>query len=86
MNEGWCTRPDGSLTEGGYISPTKKGRRPKHVRCPECGRRLVPRTINYEPFGRFEAGYTLPTHKLRKKKKKWPARRTDHVMSHRFKT
>lgn len=47
-----------------------KTTRPDHVRCPKCGRRLVPRTINVEEGSfAFEEGYVIPPHKIRKTKR-----------------
>ena len=51
----------------GHVNPTQKGKRPQHVRCPNCRRRLVPRTMDAEPFGpHFQPYYVIPPHKKRK--------------------
>ena len=40
------------------------GKRPKHVRCPKCHKRLIPKTEDAEPWGRdFEPIYFIPRHK-----------------------
>jgi hypothetical protein len=59
----WC-----SYT--GHVPAKKDGKRPKHVRCPICRRRLIPQTVNGEPqapngWGEdFQAEYQIPYHKI----------------------
>jgi hypothetical protein len=41
------------------------GKRPNHVRCPKCGRRLTPQTVTHTGCGEpFEPSYLIPKHKI----------------------
>jgi len=55
-NDDWCDY-------SGHIPAKKDGKRPHHIRCPKCRRRLIPKTMNAEPFGNFQAYYVIPAHK-----------------------
>lgn len=50
--------------------PSKNGKRPNHIRCPKCGRRLIPRTVDVEPYDPKPClVYLIPPHKIPKTKR-----------------
>jgi len=64
MDDNWCEHT-------GIIDTDFKAPRPKHVRCPKCRRRLIPKTTNAEPLGTiFEPVYSIPRHKIPHGKRK----------------
>jgi|WetSurMetagenome_2_1015567.scaffolds.fasta_scaffold35321_9 hypothetical protein len=41
------------------------GKRPNHIRCPKCRRRLIPKTVDIEPYDPEPCLiYTIPKHKI----------------------
>jgi hypothetical protein len=63
MDDDWCDY-------SGHPWKTKDDKRPSHVRCPKCRRRLIPQTKNCEPSGfSFDIVYMIPPHKKPHKKR-----------------
>lgn len=69
----WCEGGRTRLPERERTEPREaqiRYIRPKHVRCPVCNRRLIPQTINHEPWAPpncFEPGYIVPPHKAKRR-------------------
>ncbi len=48
----------------GHVDVPRDQKKPKKVRCPACGKRMVPRTLDGEPMGEhFDPYYVIPPHK-----------------------
>jgi len=57
MDDDWC-----DFTE--RVPAKTDGKRPNHIRCPKCRRRLIPKTETTDGFLEpFEAYYVIPPHK-----------------------
>jgi hypothetical protein len=53
----WCAYSD-------YALAPPKGKKLRKVRCPVCRKRMIPRTLDAEPFGKyFEPYCVIPRHK-----------------------
>ena len=74
----WCRINKGLSTDFGSIKKPGNGIfvKSKKIRCPECGRRLIAKLVDWEyPYYDPILHYMLPRHKKKIKKKKMKGRK-----------